>query len=615
MSESQPSRKRLPIKPSEEHLRKQAKRWARLKSIALHEAQHAVAREYGAASWPQLMHVVETMLRGADPLSATRYEMEALPKAANSTDLPRVRAILESGEFTQHDLDLALARSVLRFKERGSIARLLLDHGADPDGQYGSDYGPIVFVTGECLDPDGLQFLIDAGADVTFAPIQTKYGLQCPLSYWLGTYVRGRTDAKRRGIDLLLARGAFVPTEVTPAVLAIHRDDVAWLRDELSRDPGLHEREFESLPYLDLKHLTLLHYACEFEAIACADALLRADANPRRHADRAITPLHLAARNGPRALVELLIRHNAKTWLADHEGKSPIDYARDGVAPDKDSIVHLLDRPVIDDPHFRAAVDAVHAGDLASLRKLLAEHPNLSRDRAVEPDCYPASDYFGSPQLLWFVAFNPNLKPTVPANIVDIAATIIDAGVERSDLNYTLGLAMTSGPLGEQGFLRRMMQLLIDRGAEVGPDAAHGALGHRLLEPARILLELGYPLTAPVAAGLGLVDELPCLLADADASTLRAALSIAVINDQVDAARHCLDAGADVNAFLIVHQHSTPAHQATVNDCVTMLELLVARGADLSIRDTLWRGTPLGWAHHVGKKRAEAYLTSVGAPP
>jgi hypothetical protein len=40
------------------------------------------------------------------------------------------------------------------------------------------------------------------------------------------------------------------------------------------------------------------------------------------------------------------------------------------------------------------------------------------------------------------------------------------------------------------------------------------------------------------------------------------------------------------------------------------MKLLVARGARLDIRDTLWDGTPLGWAVHNKKAKAEAYLRS-----
>src|SRR5207247_2142112 len=79
-------------------------------------------------------------------------------------------------------LDLALARAVGNFNKGRAVAELLIEHGADPDGQYGSNYGPIVFVPCETLDPDGIQFLIDHGADVTFKPIDTKYGPASPLN-------------------------------------------------------------------------------------------------------------------------------------------------------------------------------------------------------------------------------------------------------------------------------------------------------------------------------------------------------------------------------------------------------------------------------------------------
>ena len=50
---------------------------------------------------------------------------------------------------------------------------------------------------------------------------------------------------------------------------------------------------------------------------------------------------------------------------------------------------------------------------------------------------------------------------------------------------------------------------------------------------------------------------------------------------------------------------------AALNDDIEMLKLLVARGARLDIRDTLWNGTPLGWAVHNKKVNAEAYLRSL----
>ena len=42
-----------------------------------------------------------------------------------------------------------------------------------------------------------------------------------------------------------------------------------------------------------------------------------------------------------------------------------------------------------------------------------------------------------------------------------------------------------------------------------------------------------------------------------------------------------------------------------------LVTCLVARGANLDARDTLWNGTPLGWAVHTGKRNAEAWLRAL----
>jgi hypothetical protein len=57
----------LPPRPSLEHLRKQAKTRKRERRIGLSQAQHELAREYGFASWPKLVHHVQaTMLDGIE---------------------------------------------------------------------------------------------------------------------------------------------------------------------------------------------------------------------------------------------------------------------------------------------------------------------------------------------------------------------------------------------------------------------------------------------------------------------------------------------------------------------------------------------------------------------
>ena len=278
--------RKLPVNPSFEHLQKQAKRRARQSpSLPLATVQHQMAREYGCKTWAELRQRVATMSRRHDLAPQKNYE--PLPKAARAGDMATVSRLLRENDFTQHDLDQSLAHALwygddAAWPERRALADLLLDHGADPDGQYGSGgYGPIVFGTGECLRPLALEYLIAAGADVGFAPVQTKYGLQCPLGHALGTYLRGRNGDKHRYIDILLSHGGHRPESVTPPMLAIHRGDARQLAEFLEREAGLAAQAFPTMPFgnMELRGGTLLHCAVEFGENECIDVLLRRGAN------------------------------------------------------------------------------------------------------------------------------------------------------------------------------------------------------------------------------------------------------------------------------------------------------------------------------------------------
>jgi ankyrin repeat protein len=363
---------------------------------------------------------------------------------------------------------------------------------------------------------------------------------------------------------------------------------------------------------------TPLFRACDGDApaaqrIAVARLLLEAGASPRRDCKGGATALHAASRRGPVALVELLIRHGALSWQGDRRGRAALDYARKGAAPDRAQIVELLDRPVIRDRRFREAVGMIHAGDVDGLSRLLDAHPELLRQRAVEPDCY-VRDYFRDPKLFWFIANNPTLMRPVPANIVAIARAMIARGVEKADLDYALELVMSSGNATRAELQARLIALLIEAGATATPQAIVMALAHCCLAPIETLLDRGLAMTVPIAAALDRRRELASLLEGASPEERQVGLGLAAINRRVEAARLCLDAGADPNQFLPVHRHSMPLHQAAVNDDVPMLTLLVERGARLDTLDTLWRSTPLGWAVHTKKPAAEAYLRSLQPP-
>jgi peptide-methionine (S)-S-oxide reductase len=360
---------------------------------------------------------------------------------------------------------------------------------------------------------------------------------------------------------------------------------------------------------------TPLWQACASDApaetrIAIADALLAAGANPR-HDNGGVTALNAAASRGPLALVELLIRNGALEWQPDGEGRPPLAAARQGNAADKAAIIELLARPVIRDPSFRAAVTALQSGDVARLARLLDDEPRLLRERILEPECYREASrlqYFRDPKLFWFIANNPTLMQRMPDNIVEVAETMIARGVDRADLDYALELVMTSLPAREQGLQIPLLERLMTAGATPTAQAIDVTLAHWELEPIQALLRAGHPMTAPIAAALGCTDRLETLLREASPAEIQNALGMAVINRQNEAARQALDAGADVNAFLPVHSHSTALHQAAIDENLELIDLLLARGARADIADKLWNSTPLGWARHQGKSRVADHL-------
>ena len=136
-------------------------------------------------------------------------------------------------------------------------------------------------------------------------------------------------------------------------------------------------------------------------------------------------------------------------WQGDRKGRLPLAAAKRGTAADKAAIAALLDRSLIRDPSFRAAVKALQRGDAAGLARRLDTEPRLLRERILGPEVYRLASrpqYFRDPKLFWFIANNPTLMATMPANIVEIAEAMIARGAETADLDYALELVMTSAP-------------------------------------------------------------------------------------------------------------------------------------------------------------------------
>jgi ankyrin repeat protein len=86
---------------------------------------------------------------------------------------------------------------------------------------------------------------------------------------------------------------------------------------------------------------------------------------------------------------------------------------------------------------------------------------------------------------------------------------------------------------------------------------------------------------------------------------------LVVINHHRDAVQLTLDAGADVDAYLVVHSHSTALHQAALDEASDIVDLLAERGARTDLRDRLWDAKPYDWTIHQSRPKGQAALERV----
>ena len=153
----------LPERPSLEHLRKQAKARRRERGIALSQVQHELAREYGFASWPELVHAIQgSQLHGTE-------------RALVLADPPALAAVLEADPASATveitglpPLLVLLRRSIGPPADVRDCSRLLLDAGADPDSHTlewgGEGLMSALFAAVERRDLALIRLLFDAGA-------------------------------------------------------------------------------------------------------------------------------------------------------------------------------------------------------------------------------------------------------------------------------------------------------------------------------------------------------------------------------------------------------------------------------------------------------------------
>ncbi len=315
------AKRRLPLDPSLEQLRNQAKalldsyvsgdpdvaqdfasfhpRGVTAEEAKLSDAQLVLARTYAFPSWPRLRLGVELShaLSAGDLDKIRRIVMEhpdvmaeqvrgedsswgpPLSFAANLGDLAVIDLLLDLGA---EDVQFAFDRAVLQGKI--DVARGLAEHGGKPEPG-------MVMLPCETLNADGLSFLVEElGADLSNSDGDSTE----PLRMILETYSRN-PDGKHRCLDLVESQGTALPD--TP-VMALHRGRVDLLEAHLERDSELLARRFPYnaiYPYsreegsglhgTPLEGTALLHMAVDFDEQEIFDWLLEKGADPNVRAE------------------------------------------------------------------------------------------------------------------------------------------------------------------------------------------------------------------------------------------------------------------------------------------------------------------------------------------
>jgi len=300
------------------------------------------------------------------------------------------------------------------------------------------------------------------------------------------------------------------------------------------------------------------------------------------------------------------------------------------------------------DALFHQAVSAIDAGDVTTLEHLLATHPELAHERLKSPGAWlrdqvggALDGFFQKPYLLWFVAEDPVRNGKLPGNIAQVTRTIIKAAERngaqslQEQLDYALRLVCWSWIARECGVQIELIDELVDAAASLdgrsvyqGRCGAHcdAAIFNGNFAAAEHLLERGAPPTLSTVLCLGRWAEVERLARAATLAEKQDAFVLAALNGKAEALGRMLALGVDPTTVSAQnYSHATALHHAVCSGSIDAVKVLVEAGADLARRDTVYNGTPLGWAGYYeeeqkGKSRAKqfteiaAYLRKKGCP-
>ena len=202
------------------------------------------------------------------------------------------------------------------YKRHLSIARLLIEHGADANFRN-DDVSSLLHMAAQTGDPKTVSFLLSHGAHMQatdsghspalFSALDTGNLAVIQLLIKYGANVNARDDNLSTALKL------------TPLHLALNNEnfDIAKLLIKKGADVNIPDDK-KRLPL----HLALFHKDSDL-----VDLLVEHGANVNARDNNNSTPLHIASRHGPCKSVDLLLEHGGDPNLQDDSGFSPLHIA------------------------------------------------------------------------------------------------------------------------------------------------------------------------------------------------------------------------------------------------------------------------------------------------
>jgi ankyrin repeat protein len=160
-----------------------------------------------------------------------------------------------------------------------------------------------------------------------------------------------------------------------------------------------------------------------------------------------------------------------------------------------------------------------------------------------------------------------------------------------------------------------LIDVLLDAGASVdGRDVYGGRYGthsdsaiyNKNTAAAERLIERGAQVTLTTALCLGRWADVDRLLPGATPAEKEDAFVQAALNGRAEALRRMLAVGIDPTTVSERNQsHGTALHHAAWSGSLEAVKVLVEAGADFARSDTIYHGTPLGWALHAESQQKD----------